>query len=277
VQRRELGAFLRAHREAADPVSHGFSPTSRRRTPGLRREEAAQLAGISVTWYTWLEQGRDITVSRQVIDSLARVHQLGPAERAHLFTLAGLALPPQPAVRPRVSAIVTRLLAALDPNPAYVINPWWDLLACNRSYQSLVGGLDRRPEAERNSLWMLFTDDRVRAMFADWQAEARPLLGQLRAHLGQYPRDPRGPELVEALTRVSRAFRDLWQPPDVRNFEIARKRLMHSVAGRLDLDYVKLAVAGDDQQQLLIFLPADDATAAALGQLAGPSARPPAP
>jgi transcriptional regulator with XRE-family HTH domain len=123
MQREELAAFLRSRREAADPVAMGLQPGGRRRTPGLRREELAQLSGVSVTWYTWLEQARDIGVSRQVLDRLAGSLRLAPAERGHLFTLAGLSLPTENPGRPQVDATLRRLLDTLDPNPAYVVNP----------------------------------------------------------------------------------------------------------------------------------------------------------
>jgi transcriptional regulator with XRE-family HTH domain len=241
VQRAELGAFLRARREAADPVSFGVQPGSRRRTPGLRREELAQLAGVSVTWYTWLEQGRDISVSRQVIDSLARVLRLPPGDRA-----------------------LRRLVHELNPNPACVISLWWDLLGWNQAYAALIGGLDQRPPAERNSLWLTFTENQSRRLFLNWAEEARPLLGQLRAHLARHPGDPRGPELVEALQAASPRFTELWREQDVRRFESSRKHFLHPGLGRIDLDYVKLATADDDRQYLLVFLPADQSSAAKL-------------
>lgn len=272
VQRTALGGFLRARREATDPVSVGLRPGGRRRTPGLRREELAQLAGVSVTWYTWLEQGRDITVSRQVIESLARELRLSPPEREHLFTLAGLAVPAEPPGPVRVDATLRRLVDALSPNPAYIVNPWWDILACNDAYAALIGGLDHRPPAERNTLWISFTDDRVRALVLDWPSESRHLVGQLRAHLARHPRDPRGPEIVSALLAASPSFAELWERHAVHRFQGARKRFRHPGVGRLDVDYVKLSAADDDQQQLLVFLPADEESAAKLPKLLSTSA-----
>jgi transcriptional regulator with XRE-family HTH domain len=152
VQHGELAEFLRSRRETTDPIAVGLQPGGRRRTPGLRREEVAQLSGVSVNWYTWLEQARDIGVSRQVIDSLARALRMDPSERAHLFTLAGLAMPAENPGHQDVDETLRRLVATLDPNPAYVVNPWWDLLAYNDAYAALLGGLDHRPRSERNIL-----------------------------------------------------------------------------------------------------------------------------
>jgi transcriptional regulator with XRE-family HTH domain len=267
VQRDELASFLRSRREATDPVSVGLRPGPRRRTPGLRREELAQLSGISVTWYTWLEQGRGISVSRQVIESLARVLRMTPAEREHLFTVAGLVLPAQTTGPPDVDDTLRRLVETLDPNPAFVVNPWWDLLAYNQVYAALHGGLDGRPAAERNVLWLFFATDPARYLIVNWPAEARQLVGQLRAHLAQHPGDPRGPELVAALTAASPKFAELWQEHGTARFHSYRKGFQHPAAGLLRLDYIKLSAAGDDQQDLIVMLPADEATADKLRRL----------
>jgi transcriptional regulator with XRE-family HTH domain len=267
VQRKELGSFLRARREATDPVAVGVRPGERRRTPGLRREEMAQLTGMSVTWYTWLEQGRQIGVSRQVIESLARELRLTSAERSHLFTLAGLAIPTDTPAPPRVDDTLRRLVETLDPNPAYVINAWWDILAYNAAYSALLGGLDQRSPAECNLLWLNFAEHHARKIMLDWPAEAAHLVGQLRANLGRYPKDPRGPELVEQLRTTSPKFVELWEKQTVDQAQAAHKRFRHPRAGRLDLDYVKLAATDDGQQQLLVFLPSDAASAAKLPQL----------
>jgi transcriptional regulator with XRE-family HTH domain len=257
VQRGELGAFLRARREAADPVAAGFRPGPRRRTPGLRREELAQLAGLSVTWYTWIEQGRDITVSRQVVESLARALRLSEPERAHLFTLASLVLPPARWESAKVDPLLERLVQELRPKPAYVVNPWWDLLAYNDAYAELLGGLDQRPVTERNILWITFAESRGAELFVDWLGEARSLVGRLRMTIAQHPNDPRGPELLHLLQESSEEFRALWDEQIVSGFRSTRKALLHPRLGRVDLDYLKLADAHDDQNSLIVFLPAE--------------------
>jgi transcriptional regulator with XRE-family HTH domain len=267
IQREELASFLRSRREATDPASVGLRPGPRRRTPGLRREELAQLSGISVTWYTWLEQGRRISVSRQVIESLARVLRMAPAEREHLFTVAGLAMPAQTAGPPEVDDTLRRLVEALDPNPAFITNPWWDLLAYNQAYSVLHGGLDARPPAERNVLWLFFTADPARYLIVNWPDEARQLVGQLRAHLAQHPGDPRGPQLVATLAAASPKFTELWKEHGTARFRNYRKGYRHPAAGLLSLDYIKLTAASDDQLDLIAMLPADQATADKLRQL----------
>lgn len=264
VQREELAAFLRAKREATDPASAGFAPGPRRRTPGLRREELAQLAGVSVTWYTWLEQAREMSVSRQVVESLARELRMSQTEREHLFTLAGLALPAASPHAWTVNPLLERLVRELHPKPAYLMSPWWDLLVYNNAYASLLGGLDHRPVGERNILWITFTESRGTGLFADWAAEARSLVGQLRAHLAQYPDDPRGTNLRDALWAADDTFRELWEQHSISGFESSRKRLRHPEFGRMELDYVKLDVAEDPQLAVIVFQPVDDDSAARL-------------
>jgi transcriptional regulator with XRE-family HTH domain len=266
VQREELASFLRSRREATDPVSVGVRPGPRRRTPGLRREELAQLSGISVTWYTWLEQGRRISVSREVIESLARVLRMTSPEREHLFTVAGLALPAQTVGPPEVDDTLRRLVQTLDPSPAFVVNPWWDLLTYNETYSFFHGGLDRRPPAERNVLWLFFGTDPARSVIVNWPDEARQLVGQLRARLAQYPGDPRGPELVAALTAASPKFAELWREHVTARFRSYRKRYQHPTVGLLSLDIIALTASSDDQQRLIVLLPADQATADKLRQ-----------
>jgi hypothetical protein len=228
----------------------------------------AQLAGVSVTWYTWLEQSRDIGVSRQVLDSVARALRMNPGERRHLFALAGLAAPAQPPARAQVDPAVRKLLETLDPNPAYVANPWWDILAYNTGYAALAPILDEIPPEERNSLWLVFTDDHVRRSVVDEPAESMRMVGQLRANLARYPDDPRGPELVTALLAASPRFAKRWgDDHSVREFHPARKTLLVPGEGRLEFDYVKLSTAGSEMQDVLVFMAADEATAAGLQRL----------
>lgn len=264
AQREQLATFLRRKRTATDPVSVGLQPGARRRTPGLRREEAAQLAGVSVTWYTWLEQARDIGVSRQVFDRLAQALRMSPAERGILFALAGLQAPAETGFPREVDGLLLRLLDTLDPNPAYILNPWWDILAYNRGFDALLGGLDHRPPAERNLLWLVAADPAVRDIFVDWADEAQRILGQLRTHLALFPNDSRGPELLASLHTAHPRFTEIWGHSEVRSFESARKRLRTAEGHSLELDYLKLAALPDNRQQLVVFLPADEATRARL-------------
>ncbi|MFC4035618.1 helix-turn-helix transcriptional regulator [Streptomyces polygonati] len=270
TQRELLAGFLRSRREMLRPEEAGITPGPRRRTPGLRREEVAQMAGMSVTWYTWLEQGRKITVSGQLLEGLVRALRLSAAERRHLYMLAGVAPAhdaPQP---PGVSPTMRMLVETLDPNPAHVINMCWDLLAYNRGYERLVGGLDGLPDEERNSIWLLFTRPAMRTLLVDWRREARDILGQFRASVGRYPNDPRVRALVEALTAVSPDFVQMWSEHPIQAFTPAMKRFQHPRAGRVAFNYAKLAVAENHNQHLVVFLPDSPTDAQAMRDLTAP-------
>jgi len=223
---------------------------------------------VSVTWYTWLEQQRNITVSRQVVDALARSLLLTVAERRHLFTLADQPLPPESSPgRPVVGAVLRALVTTLDPNPAYVMDQCWDLLTYNRAYDALVGGLDHLDEAERNGIWLLFTRPAMRALLADWTGEAQQLIGQFRAANGARTDHPRVRALIDGLQQASPDFARMWAAHPIRGFAPARKHFHHPALGPLTLDYVKLAALENPDQHLLTFVPANPDTAARLPEL----------
>jgi hypothetical protein len=153
------------------------------------------------------------------------------------------------------------------PKPAYVANPWWDILVANEAYSTLLGGLNHRPPPERNILWITVTESRRTGLFVDWATEARSLAGQLRVNLAQHPDDPRGPQLLRSVLEADDTFRQMWDEHTVAQFESSRKRLRHPGVGRLNLDYLKFAPANDEQLSLILFLPADEATARKLTEL----------
>jgi hypothetical protein len=153
----------------------------------------------------------------------------------------------------------------MQPNPAYVTNVWWDVLACNDIYAEFLGGYDERALSERNILWLTFTQKRSWNLFVDWETEARQLVGQFRINLVRHPSDPRGPELLQALLEASPQFANLWEKQPAKRFESARKQLRHDRLGVLHLDYVKMSVAEQSDLDLLVFLPANQETADKLG------------
>ncbi|MFH8346368.1 helix-turn-helix transcriptional regulator [Streptomyces sp. NPDC018045] len=265
-RRRVLAAFLRSRRARVAPADAGLPAGPRRRTPGLRREEVATLSGVSVTWYTWLEQARDITVSRQVLHSLARVLRLTPAEVRHLFALAGQPLPePEPA---RAGAgPLQRLVDALDPYPAYVVAANWDLLVWNRAEAGLIGDPARWSGPGRNLLRLVFTEPRVRTLLADWPDQARTLLEQYRASADRHPGDPAFTRLTADLRDRSEEFRTWWDTHDIAEFRPARRVFDHPRLGRLTFDYTKLTPVGTPGVTLVSCLPADDGTAGKLAEL----------
>src|SRR3954452_17480605 len=168
LRRRELAEFLRSRRERIPPELVGMTHTGGRRTPGLRREEVAQLSGVGVTWYTWLEQGRDIHVSEQVLTAIARTLMLDRDERTHLFTLAGATDQSVAKECAAVSPQLHALLAKLDPFPGCVISGKYDVLAYNRAYNNLITDFDELPAEDRNCMWLSFTDPLWKQVVVDW-------------------------------------------------------------------------------------------------------------
>ena len=168
VRRADLAEFLRAKRSVIAPGDVGLAPGQRRRTAGLRREEVAQLAGVSVSWYTWLEQGRPINASKDVLDALARALRLDPVERDHLLALAASDRRAGTITQPTVPESLHRLLGALEPNPSYVLGPTWDFLAWNDAYVRLFPVITTLSPAERNLVWIVFADPTARALIVDW-------------------------------------------------------------------------------------------------------------
>ena len=264
LRRRELAAFLRSRRERLTPDQLGLPEHGRRRTPGLRREEVAQHAGVGVTWYTWLEQARDINVSQQVLDAIARTLLLDPHERGHLFTLAGSPLAEIGPDNTPVSDDVRLLLDKLDPYPACVTNGRYDLLAYNRSYQVLVGNLDALPYDERNTLWLAFTCPNWIACLPDRDLAVQRMVGTYRAAMAEHVGEPVWKCMVKRLQEASPEFAALWKRHDVAVPENMQKRFQHPELGRLTFAFTNLWLSQKMGVRLITYTPSDAATAAAL-------------
>jgi transcriptional regulator with XRE-family HTH domain len=267
LRRRELGAFLRSRRERIRPEQVGLRPMRRRRTPGLRREEVAQLAGVGVTWYTWLEQGRDINPSAQVLDAIARTLQFDAHEHSHLFTLAGT---PTTTVVDECLALcptVQPLLDQLEPFPACFVNARLDLLAYNRVYASFFGDLDAIPSEDRNMLWLSFTDPRWRDVIVDRDESVGRLVAEYRAAMAEHLDEPAWEALVDRLHRASPEFTAVWQRHEVQIAESLTKRAMHPTAGLLSLRYTNLWLGQRLGTRIMAFTPADDLTRRRLASL----------
>lgn len=214
-KRPELSAFLLRHRRRLTPAAVGLPSTGRRRTPGLRREEVAALAGVGLTWYTWFEQGRDIGVSEAFLLGIARALRLDDAECCHLFLLAqGRPPPPEAHQWPTVGPLIQRLMDDLAARPAYVLNLRWDVVAWNAAADRLFD-FTGRERGERNFLRMVFTDPRLRRRLPAWREDAPRLLSHFRCDLAVAPDDPAMLALIEALKRLSPDFRRWWEasPP----------------------------------------------------------------
>jgi transcriptional regulator with XRE-family HTH domain len=259
--RRELVDFLRSRRAQLTPADVGIPAAGRRRTPGLRREEVSQLSGVSLTWYTWLEQGRDINVSHQVLAAIARTLRLDRAETAHLAALAGhgasaTAVQAQWEEPPES---LERLLQAITPNPAYAISPRWDIVTWNRAYAALFLDIATLPASERNLLWLVFTNPSVRSLVVNWKREARRLLAQFRAEAGHLLADEAYKELVDRLMAASPEFREWWSLHDVAYFASSQREFDHPIIGRLVLDHHKLSLADYPELRIIVYTPTADA------------------
>lgn len=252
--RRELAEFLKSRRARLSPVDVGLSAGSRRRTPGLRREEVAQLAGVGVTWYTWFEQGREIQVSAHFLENLARGLRLDAAERDHLFTLAHhrpAPLVPQSSI---VSPALQHMIETL-PHPAYVKTLRWDLAAWNRSLTILFGDFNRYPVERRNILWLLFTDPIFHDLLVDWETDARRVIAKFRLDFGRSGNDPAFLALIRDLDAASPEFRHWWPRHDVDGFGEGLKRIRAGALGEIEFEHNTLAVEYTPDLRLVIYTP----------------------
>ncbi|WP_019938952.1 helix-turn-helix transcriptional regulator [Bordetella sp. FB-8] len=264
-----LGDFLRSRRERLDPASFGFS--GRRRTPGLRREEVAQRARISPTWYTWLEQGRGGAPSAVVLERIAHALMLTDTEREHLFML-GLGRPPE--VRYRVAQGVNprlqRLLDSLDASPAIIKTATWDVVAWNRAAAVVLTDYGALPANQRNILRFLFRDPDIRAKQHDWENIARFVVGAFRADVVRAGLTSEVGDLVQELRGASAEFDALWRDNDVLSHTEASgtKRLRHPELGSIELEYSAFSVDGRPDLGMIVYAPLDDEIARRIRELA---------
>jgi transcriptional regulator with XRE-family HTH domain len=243
ARRAELGTFLRAQRARLRPADAGLladRDPGTRRTPGLRREEVAQIAGVSVTWYTWLEQGRNITPSEQVVDALARALRLDPDQHRHIRRLAGLPPVPSETLADDVLPRLQRLVDAAAPSIASIYDQHFDYVVWNTPYQRLRNDPALLPAGRRNLMWMMFTDAQNRARMVRWEPAARAVLSQFRAAAGQRPDDPRFAAITAELTEASQEFREWWAEYPIRDFRPATIEIDHPETGLVRLEMFQL-------------------------------------
>ncbi|MFI7384800.1 helix-turn-helix transcriptional regulator [Streptomyces sp. NPDC049813] len=272
-RRPELAAFLRGRRARVTPQDVGMPPGPRRRTPGLRREEVAQLSGVGVTWYTWLEQGRPINASPQVLDAVARTLRLGGPEREHLYRLAGVAFAPAPdSGGQAVAADVQGILDALDPLPAVVYNTRYDLLATNAGYRLLFQVREdlHDPTTGRpaNALWTLFVAPEGLCPLLFRESELPVMVGILRSAYGRHVGEPGWEEFVRALSGASEEFARLWRSGDVAPPGRYVKTFRHQgLDGELRMTSTSLAIDNMPECRIVVYAAADEATRELLGRL----------
>ncbi|WP_199635297.1 helix-turn-helix transcriptional regulator [Serratia sp. PAMC26656] len=251
--RQDLADFLRQKREKLSPQAVGLPSGNRRRTPGLRREEVAALAGVGLTWYTWLEQGREINASVDFLENLARVLKLDATARYHLFLLAHQR-PPVPVGHQwcQVSPLVRRLLDDLQLRPAYVMNLSWDIIAWNPAAERLFA-IGDRPAEQRNMLWMLFADPQLNQRLVEWQAQAPQILASFRRDYARAPDDATMQQRIQALEQVSPQFRQLWQQHDIHGRCQGQRTFNVPGAGQVTFEHASFIVDEENHLRLVMY------------------------
>jgi transcriptional regulator with XRE-family HTH domain len=273
-RREELADFLRTRRASLQPEDVGLPNGGRRRTPGLRREEVGLLAGVGTTWYTWLEQGRDVRASLEVLEAISSALRLTRAERAHLILLGrGEEAPPCKAPVEHASASLRRLIANLGTNPAYIIGRRWDYLAWNAAATALLGDFGALPRGARNHVWQTFMNPSRRTLFTDWERTYPLLVAKFRADSAHHLGDPEFEDLIGALRRSSPEFAEAWTRHEVARAGGGRKELNHPELGPLVFEHAVFHPSEALEQRLVLFIasPEHD-TAAKLASLLAPQA-----
>ncbi len=250
----QLGEFLAARRKTQRRIDLGLPPGTRRGDVGLSREEVAALAGMSVSWYTWLEQGREINASRQVLSAVARVLQLTEAETEYMFALAvpvAGTTPLEPAPTPHH---LLRLVRAL-PFPSFVIAGDWTIVAWNASYEWLYESITSIPEVDRNLLKLVYTDPGLKEMLPDWQRDSRSFLAEFRADSGVRLSSARHREVVQGLIEESPDFRAQWAEHSVERFKSRLRTFVHPTEGELIFEHHRLVPSDASDLHVIMYVP----------------------
>ncbi|WP_053849611.1 helix-turn-helix transcriptional regulator [Streptomyces sp. NRRL B-24085] len=260
-RRPELASFLRSRRARVTPADVGMPPGLRRRTPGLRREEVAQLSGVGVTWYTWLEQGRPINASAQVLDAVARTLRLDPPEREHLYRLARVPFAPDPerltrSADPEVQGIID----ALDPLPAVVYNSRYDILATNAGYRDLFLIPEIVDIGVANALWTLFTVSDEACPLMHRERELPVMVATLRSSYGRHVGEPAWEEFIRGLSAASPYFAELWASGEVVPPGPRVKTFRHRAVGELRMTSQSLSIDGMPECRIVVYSPEDEET-----------------
>jgi transcriptional regulator with XRE-family HTH domain len=259
-RRVELGKFLKARRAELSPEDFGMPGGARRRTPGLRREEVALLSGVGVTWYTWLEQGRQINVSTQVLDAVAGTLRLDRAARWHLYRLAEAMPLRAAATRGPVPDEVREIVGGLDPLPAALTNTRFDILVSNDAHQDLFRDWHSLPCVHRNTLWCVVTEPAAREMFPQYDEEVRYLTARLRTAYARHVGDPDWEEDIRRLCGMSPEFAGLWARQQVAGPEPRTRTFIHGDAGPLTFTATELEVPAMPDARLTVYTPGDELT-----------------
>ncbi len=262
----ELGRFLRSRRERLSPADVDLPGGPRRRVKGLRREEVAVLANVGTTWYTWLEQGRDVRASEQVLEALAGALLLDPAERSHLFQLGGH---PDRALDPGVGEVDARVRSLVDslwPNPVVVFDNMHNALAWNQTWRFLIDDVEERPAADLNCVLLSFGDADWMAAYADLPHHQRVSVAKMRSSYSETMSDPRWPALLDRLHALP-GFTELWESGDVSREMSGTKTISNPLVGPITVESTTLIVQENRRLRVTVFHPADADNAARIAEL----------
>ncbi|MDP4147237.1 MAG: helix-turn-helix transcriptional regulator [Bacillota bacterium] len=253
---KELGNFLKIKRANILPSQVGIQEGGRRRTKGLRREEVSQLAGIGITWYTWLEQGRSIQVSGQVLESLARVLMLDKQERIHLYTLAKqvpkIDIPSQ---QETVNPILQHVLDNLIVSPAFIMDTRWNIIAWNKAASLVFSDFDKVNGRQRNMVWMMFNKPEYKNLFIDWEFHAKGMIARFRSDIGQYIEEAWIVNFIEDLKNESKEFKSWWSKYEVQRKSEIHKKLQHPTVGTLLFEFSSFDVSDNPNLKLIVNTP----------------------
>jgi len=259
ARRQELTDFLKTRRAKIQPSDVGIQCSEHRRTPGLRREEVAQLAGIGLTWYTWLEQGRPIHVSEQILESLSHVFQLNSQERTHLFELAQQPIHIESEnLHNTIPNNIKHLLDQLTLCPSYVIDEYWNVLAWNKAASLVFEEFEKLESKQRNLVWMMFLDNNYKKLFENWAEQAKGMLAHFRLNFGENIDEPSLNELVEMIRHESTEFNTWWPLHDVYLDDTIYKNIIHPVFGTMCFEFSSFIITNHPELKLVVHNPCDD-------------------
>jgi len=258
---KELGKFLKTRRDLISPTQVGLPYGNRRRTLGLKREEVCQLAHVSLTWYTWLEQSRPIKVSEQVLESIGHALLLNETEMQYIFALSQLARPESKSQRPQlISKSLQTVLDKLDPYPAFASDQYWNVIGWNTSAKIIFGDFDKMNARERNTIWRMFTNPSYKTLFSEWDKVGQWIVAQFRLSCSIFTSDQWFKNFLEELMIESDDFKKWWLDHNVAFEEDFQKQLMIEAIGELVFDFTSFDVSSNPQIKIAVHTPADGET-----------------
>ena len=253
---KELGDFLKTRRAKISPSQAGLPEGTRRRTPGLRREELAYLSGIGLTWYTWLEQGRPIHVSTQILESLARVLMLDKQEIIHLYDLADKSHPITFSnFNETINPMVQHVLDSLKYSPALIVDIRWNIIAWNKASSEIFLDFNKLNTCERNLVRIMFTNEQYKELFIDWESQAQSMLSRFRTAFGRNIDDTWGTAFINKLRTENQKFNSWWQMHDIEKDEKVLKTIKHPLLGKLSFEHTSYLISNDTNLKMCIHTP----------------------